>query len=134
MSFPPRDDSSSGLALPTPTAVPVKMAASYARTAQHDPEALAEQHHLNVRQAEADGYVIPDDSSFLFSDCGVSGHKLSRPGLDSLVNLIKSGDATFDRIYLKDRSRVFRHHDLRHVLGFEDFMRSHGVQVRYISD
>lgn len=111
------------------------LAASYARVNDGDRRRLDEQHALNLRRAEAEGFSIPDSPEFRFSDgLGDNSVARSQPELDRLVERIAGGDAPFERVYVSDRSRLGRRNAARQVAGFEIACEGSGVLIRYGSD
>lgn len=106
-----------------------RLAASYARKSNRDGEGIAAQHDINRRVAARDGYVIPD--YLCFSDDDTSGATTSRKGLDRLIEIIESGNAPFEAVYVRNRKRLGRWDDP----GMHDYLRihfkRHGVQLRF---
>lgn len=106
-----------------------RFAASYARKSDQDSDGIEAQHEITRRAAARDGYEIPDE--LCFSDDHTSGVTTSRNGLDTLIQLIESGSAPFEAIYVRNRKRLGRWNDP----GMHDYLRIHmsrfGVTLRY---
>lgn len=113
---------------------PVLLAASYARSATLSGDGLREQHATNIKCAVEDGWIIPDDPAFVFGDDAASGLTLDRPGLGALLAPVRSGEAPFDRIYVRDATRFLRSPDPRWRFWFENEMRKLGVRIVYATD
>ena len=107
----------------------LKRAASYARSAETSPLTIEQQHQQNVARAACDGFeILPEHC---YSDDGVSGVAMSRPGFDRLLNLISEETGMIERVYMRDPSRLGRWSDPRQVFYWDALIRSHGVQVCY---
>lgn len=113
---------------------PTGLAASYARRAVVSNDGLRGQHAENVECAAAHGWSIPDDPAFRFSDDGESGASAHRPGLDALLARVRSGEASFDRVYMRDVTRPVRSSDPRWRYWFEYEMERFGVRILYATD
>jgi hypothetical protein len=109
-------------------------AASYGRRSNPNDEAVGNQHSANAQRAESDGWVVPDLPGFRFGDDATSGETTNRDGIDALVNVVTTGQAQFDRLYIRDRGRLARAKDPRFIFWFEYTMLQHGVQVCYSVD
>jgi hypothetical protein len=91
-----------------------RRATSYARSAEPNPCAIAQQHARNLACAAREGYLILPEHCY--SDDGVGGHATTRPALDHLLADLAQADGSFDRIYQTDRTRLTRAPDpLQHV-------------------
>ncbi|MDZ4257354.1 MAG: recombinase family protein, partial [Gemmatimonadales bacterium] len=86
----------------------LRYAASYARKSTPDDVGIHDQHVQNAQAAERAGYHIPTGLQYRFADDDTSGITKSRKGLDRLRQTAESGEAPFERIYIKDRSRLGR--------------------------
>lgn len=108
-----------------------KLAASYARSAAHNPAGIQQQHEQNASCAAQDGYTILPEH--YFGDDGVSGLAMSRPALDRLLSLVTQGEAPIERIYMRDPSRLARLPDPRQPFycSVTALMDDHGVQICY---
>ena len=106
---------------------PVKIASAYIRCGIADDVSAAEQLRICRERAAELGYSIPDEHVFV--DNGVSGATNTRPAFDRLKEVITSAGAPFDRLYIRDRSRLGRWSDPRmydyHAVHFEQ----HGVEI-----
>jgi DNA invertase Pin-like site-specific DNA recombinase len=106
---------------------PVKLASAYIRCGIADETSVAEQLRICRERAAELGYSIPDEHVFV--DNGVSGASTTRPAFDRLKEVITSGGAPFDRLYIRDHSRLCRSSDPRmsdyHAVDFEQ----HGVEL-----
>ena len=119
-------------------AVTAGLAAMYGRTALHQEESssaidegcgLPRQWATCRAQATADGFTIPDGPDFTFCDDGVSGLEDKRAELSRLLLVVRSGDASFSRIYVSDESRITRHVDPRFLQWFVFECRTFGIEV-----
>lgn len=107
------------------------LAASYARKSTADDPGLKAQHLVNVQKAGADQYVIPESSQFRFEDDETSGRTTSREDLDRLIEVVTSGEAPFDRVYIKDKTREGRFADPRFHFFLQVLFELHGVRICY---
>lgn len=107
-------------------------AGSYGRKSDPNEMAVNDQHRTNTTRAAKDGYVMLPEC--LFSDDATSGLKVSRNGLNQLLELIQSGQAPFTRLYIRDRDRLARSLDPRFVSWFEYECKRFNVQVCYSTD
>lgn len=112
-------------------AVVEKVAASYGRKSDEDGEGLKSQHVINEQRAARDGYVIPRSAEYRYEDDDTTGVSKRRPGFDRLLQAITSGDAPFDRVYIKDRTRLGRWNDPRYGFFLEVLCEEHGVKLVY---
>jgi hypothetical protein len=110
------------------------LAASYERKSYNDPYGIDAQYHANREQAAEEGFDIPDDPRFRFSDDDTTGVTKSRQGFDRLLKMITQGDAPFTRVYVKDRTRFGRWDDLRQHYYFEVLFKDCGVVLRYSNE
>ncbi|MCX5762897.1 MAG: recombinase family protein, partial [Gemmatimonadetes bacterium] len=92
---------------PGTTTRPVRYAISYARKSSTDDIAVVDQHAFNAKRAAAEGYIIPDDPKFRFSD-DISGKHQSRAGLDQLRRWLAKRESPATRVYVRDMSRLSR--------------------------
>jgi DNA invertase Pin-like site-specific DNA recombinase len=113
---------------------PLHLAASYERKSTVDAMGIEAQYIINAQCAARDGWRIPDDPAFRFGDDATSGTTTSRPGLDRLMDMVKSGAALFTRLYIKDKTRLGRWQDPRMHSWFEVELKKKGVLVRYSED
>jgi DNA invertase Pin-like site-specific DNA recombinase len=111
-------------------AVP-EAAASYARKSDANDEGVLDQHLLNEQRARRDGFVVPKTSAFRFSDDKTSGVTKRRNGLDALISLVKTGDAPFKRVYVKDKTRLGRWNDPRYQFYLAVLFEEHGVRIMF---
>ena len=107
------------------------MAACYARHCLPNRERIESQLLQNARQAEADGYCLPDDAEHRFADDGASGRNVRRAGFQRLMKMIAAGHAPFTRLYMTDRTRLGRWNDPRRHAVWERLCKEHGVEIRY---
>lgn len=107
-----------------------RLAASYARKSQHNDLGIEAQHEFNVARAAQDGYVIPNDPAFRFSDDKTKGYAKHRDDWDRLERVVMRG-AGFSRVYVKNGTRWGRWRDIRERFYTEVHFEKHGVQVRY---
>ena len=107
------------------------LAASYVRKSDEDNEGLQSQHVANEQRAAADGYLIPRSPDFRFEDDDTTGVSKRRKGFDRLLQIITSGEAKFDRVYIKDRTRLGRWSDPRFGFYLEVLCEEHGVKIVY---
>lgn len=107
------------------------IAASYGRKSDEDNEGLQSQHLGNEQRAAADGYLIPRSLDFRFEDDDTTGVSKRRKGFDHLLQLITSGEAKFERVYVKDRTRLGRWSDPRFGFYLEVLCEEHGVKIVY---
>lgn len=107
------------------------VAASYARKSNDDDDGLKSQHMVNEQRAAKDDYVIPRSLDFRFDDDDTTGVSKRRKGFDRLLQVITSGEAKFDRVYVKDRTRLGRWSDPRFGFYLEVLCEEHGVKIVY---
>jgi hypothetical protein len=88
----------------------------------------------NAEQARRDGYEIPDSRSHRFFDDYSAHVDLRATALDRLVGMVLRGEAQFDRIYVRDRSRLGRWVDPRILFRYERLLAACGVSVLYLAD
>jgi DNA invertase Pin-like site-specific DNA recombinase len=81
-------------------------------------------------EARRDGNFIPDAN--LFDDIDVRGATESRPGLDRLMDLVRSGKATFKNLYIADTSRLARNSSLAPKL--RKFFKAHGIRLHFVEN
>jgi hypothetical protein len=105
------------------------LAASYGRKSDHNDVGIDAQHLLNEQRARKDGYIVPDRPDFRFGDDATSGVTKSRGGLDTLIALVKSDDAPFTRVYVKDKTRLGRWNDPRYHFYLQVLFEEHGVRI-----
>lgn len=107
----------------------VRIAASYARKSNANQLAVEDQHAVNIKAAERDGFHIPPH--LCFSDDDTSGVTTRRKGWDQVWNIVESGNAPFERLYAVKKDRIGRFKDP----GRHDYIRihfqEHGVELRY---
>jgi hypothetical protein len=111
-----------------------RLAASIERKSLKDPMGLEQQYAINLERANAEGYEIPDDAAFRFSDDATSGVLHKRDEFDRLKDLVDDGDHQFDRLYVKDRSRFGRWTDPRWHYYYELWFLERGVLIRYCDE
>lgn len=118
---------------PVPVTVEAEplIAASYARKSDEDNDGLQSQHLGNEQRAAADGYLIPRSVDFRFEDDDTTGVSKRRKGFDRLLQVITSGEGKFDRVYVKDRTRLGRWSDPRFGFYLEVLAEEHGVKIVY---
>jgi|GEM_PF-4382470 hypothetical protein len=109
-----------------------RTAASYARKSDANESAVQDQHVTNAERALQDGFDIPLE--LRWGDDGVSGTTTKRSGLDALLALIQSGNAPFQRLYVRDRDRLARTADPRYTFYVEFLCKLQGVQLCYTTD
>jgi DNA invertase Pin-like site-specific DNA recombinase len=107
-----------------------RLACSYARKSRDDPDGVSAQHVLNAAKAERDGWFVPDDARFRFSDNDVSGALESRPEFDRMLALARTG-APWSRVYCKNRSRFGRWEDLQLHAFYEVVLRRRGASLHF---
>lgn len=107
-------------------------AVSYARSAEHSPAAVQEQHEVNTACAERDGYTILPEH--LFSDDGVSGVAASRPDFERMLQVLEQEGGRIGRVYMRDRTRLGRGADPRQHIHWENRIEDCGAQVCYTGD
>lgn len=84
--------------------------------------------------ARSDGYHIPDSSDFLFGDDGVSGRASRRPQMERLLDVVRSGQAQFSRLYVTDVVRLSRDETgFSFLQSFENELLLHGVELRFLT-
>lgn len=111
-----------------------RYAASYERKSTSDPYGIDEQYLINKQKAAGEGFIIPDDLRFRFSDDDTSGVTKSRRGFDRLKKIIEEGEAPFERVYVKDRTRLGRWDEPRMHFYYEMHFQENGVVVRYADE
>lgn len=111
-----------------------RYAASYERKSDQDSYGIDSQYHANRDQAALEGYEIPNDPRFRYSDDDTSGVLRCRAGFNRLLQVLRDGDAPFDRVYAKDRSRFGRFDDPRQHHYYEVLFKEYGVLLRYSND
>lgn len=111
-----------------------RLAGSYGRRSNPNEEAVSNQHAANTERATADGWTLPDATGFRFGDDATSGETTSRDGFDALLALVTSGQAQFDRLYIRERGRLARASDPRFIFWVEYTMHQHGILVCYSQD
>lgn len=108
-----------------------KLAASYARKSNEDHEGILGQHLVNEQRARKDDYMIPATPEFRYEDDDTTGISKRRSGFDKLLEFIRSGEAKFDRVYVKDKTRLGRWSDPRYAFFLEVLFEEHGVRIVY---
>jgi len=84
--------------------------------------------------ARSDGYHIPESSDFLFGDDGVTGRASSRPQMERLLDVVRSGQAQFSRLYVTDVARLSRDETgFSFLQSFENELLSYGVELRFLT-
>jgi hypothetical protein len=111
-----------------------KLAAIYARSAQRNPDSIAVQVAACREAAAQDGYVVPDEPDFQYIDDGFGGHDADRPSFKALLELVATGAAPFERLYVKDPSRIERSTDLRRLYYFEVLLAESGAPIHYVGE
>jgi len=85
-------------------------------------------------EAHSEGFHIPDSSNFLFGEEGVSGPARRRPELERLLDVVRSGQAQFSRLYVTDVARLSRNEGgISLVRWFEIELASHGIELRSVA-
>jgi hypothetical protein len=113
-------------------ASPKRLAAFYGRVSGRDGDSLETQLLIAREFAAADGFVIPDDPRFLFTDYNVSGKRTKRSSFDRLQEIVESpAGAPFDRVYVRDRKRLGRWKDPRRITYYAVRFEDHGVEIRF---
>lgn len=108
-----------------------RLGAFYGRTAAGGSEGIENQLKVAREVAALDGYTIPDGPEFVYTDVNVSGLTTSRGGLDRLRKDITEGKAQFDRVYVREPSRLGRWQDPRRFYFLEVLFEEHGVDLRF---
>lgn len=109
-----------------------RRAAVYARKSNEDDDGIQTQFRMCIRQAEADGYVVPEGPNFRFADNDISGADVERPDLDDLLELVMSSQTPFSRLYVREVGRFGRWDDPRQRYFLEMLMERHGVEIWYL--
>jgi hypothetical protein len=91
----------------------IRYAASLERQSRDYAEGVEAQYAINRQRAEKDGFMIPDDPMFRFTENHVRGQAINRKQWERLVKAVESGDAPFERVYVKARPRTGRWKDPR---------------------
>lgn len=112
----------------------LQLAAVYARKSNANESAVLGQFETCRQRARRDGWHVPESADFLFGDDATSGKTTYRKELMRLVDLIRSGSASFNRVYIRHRDRLSRAADLDFRAWFEFECRQRDVQVCYASD
>ena len=81
-------------------------------------------------EARRDGGFIPDSN--VFPDRDIRGITESRPALDRLLALVRSGKATFKDLYISDTSRLARSASFAPKL--RKFFKSHGIRLHFVEN
>lgn len=103
--------------------------AAYARKSQGDDAGIEKQVNLAREFAAEKGWTV----SAVYTDDGVSGGKLSRPGLDKMLAAMETKPRPFDVIVTMSGDRLSRG-KIHETLGLMDRITRAGVQVwSYIS-
>ena len=113
---------------------PRQNAAVYVRKSVATGQGVKDQIDTCVRYAVAVGHRVPEQGPFRFADDAVSGATTSRPGLNALLELARSGRAPFDRICIREVDRLTRADDARFVLWFEYELKRCGITVTYVKE
>lgn len=108
--------------------------AVYARESVDYEMAVAHQIRLCCKQASEDGMPVPDDPSYRFADNDATGANADRNDFQRMLRLVESGQAGFQRLYVKDRSRFGRFDDVRQQFSLEYMLETRGIQVRYLDE
>jgi DNA invertase Pin-like site-specific DNA recombinase len=108
-----------------------RQGAAYVRSAAPDAEHIAAQVKSCRAVAATLGYEIPDE--LVFSDDGASGLAVARPALTRLLRVVESGQASFDRLFVRDHKRLGRWSDPRMYSLFRARFEGHGVTISYAS-
>jgi Site-specific recombinases, DNA invertase Pin homologs len=109
----------------------VRYACSYERQSLSDDMGIDEQYRENCQRAREHGYLIPNDPKFRFSDNDVSGVTANRGEFQRLIQVVESGDAPFERVYVKDKTRLGRFDDPRQHTYYEMHLKMNGAPLRY---
>ena len=80
--------------------------------------------------ARRDGNYIPDAN--IFEDVDVRGATESRPGLDRLLDLVRSGKATFRELYIADTSRLARSSSFAPKL--RKFFKAYDIRLHFVEN
>jgi len=81
-------------------------------------------------EAKKHGQVISDE--WVFSDEGVRGAEESRPELDRMLGLIRSGAINCSDLYIFDTSRLAR--DIEIAARLQRFFDYHKIRVHYVAN
>jgi site-specific DNA recombinase len=105
-----------------------RRAAVYARTAMAHPRdgSIEDQVRMCQARAEREGWVIVET----FSDHGVSGSTMLRPGYQALLSAMRSG--AVDVVLAQDFDRLSRNPG--HLAAFHQAAESAGVQIITLSE
>ena len=114
--------------------IPLRYAASIERKSTADAYGIEQQYRLNCARAAEEGYIIPNEPAFRFTDDDVSGALKDRPGLSRLLAIAESGTAPFTRVYVKDRTRLGRWEDSRRHFHIEILLMDRGIELRYCDE
>lgn len=116
----------------TPDMDAPKLAAFYGRVSGRDEESLGTQLTVALETAAKDGYVIPDDPEFRYSDYNVTGKRSDRREFERLLKRIEDpAGPPFTRLYIRSRKRLGRWSDPRRSTYYEVRIADKGVFVRY---
>lgn len=77
-----------------------------------------------------DGGYVPDHD--IFEDPGVLGSEENRPGLNRLMDLVRTGRNDFSHLYIFDTSRLAR--DGEFAAKLRKFFKHHGITLHFVSN
>ncbi|HEY0015533.1 MAG TPA: recombinase family protein [Longimicrobium sp.] len=109
----------------------IRYAASLERQSRDYAEGVEAQYAITRQRAAKDGFMIPDDPMFRFTENHVRGQSTNRKEWERLVKAVESGDAPFERVYVKARPRTGRWKDPREHVHWEFWFEKHGIPLVY---
>lgn len=110
-----------------------RYAAVYVQKNDQGFHSMEAQYRANREQAAREGYEIPDDARFHYSD-DMSDVLVHRAGFDRLLKEIASGESPFERVYVTDRITFGRWEDPRRYHFYEMLFNECGVRLRYSNE
>lgn len=118
------------------------LAGGYVRISLDNLSGTEDQFFITAQRAEKDGYTIPaGDELFQYVDNDATGKNSDREGLQRLLDLMLeivqsngTKKAPFDRLYVKDRTRLGRWNDPREHSFIEVLCKKAGVTVCYCDE
>jgi DNA invertase Pin-like site-specific DNA recombinase len=112
----------------------LKYAAIFVRKSDRDDQGIQDQTDLCVSAAVRDGYHVPEQSLFRYSENAISGAAARRPELERLTKLVESGNAPFSRVYMKARDRLGRFTDTNEHAYYLVRFKMFGVQILFLNE
>jgi hypothetical protein len=110
---------------------PPVAAGFYGRVSGDDDESIQSQLMVARETAAKEGFYIPNDPEYVFSDVHVSGVTTSRNGFDQLLRQVEDRATKFSRLYIRGVNRFGRWSNVRlydyHIVHFYQ----HGVVIRF---